>query len=213
MPSPQKRRPSVSLADTQGSPFDRRRTGEEKRLAIIRAAGQAFRQRGFHHTSLDDVAKALGVTKPTLYYYAKGKQDLLFQCHQHALDLGDAATRRVDDEAPALRNLERVLAFYIEQITVDFHSYTTLSDLNDLDEPQRKEILRRRRKFDRFCRDLIRRGHEDGSIRPCDPMLTVFWIMGAINAIPRWFDPSGSLSGQEVARQYTALLTEAIAHR
>ncbi len=200
-------------AETQNSPFDRRRAGEEKRLAIIRAAGHAFRQRGFHHTSLDDVATALGVTKPTLYYYAKGKQDLLFQCHQYALDLGDEATRQVDDEVSALTNLQRVLSFYIEQITVDFYSYSTLSDLNDLEEPQRREILRRRRKFDRFCRDLIQRGHEDGSIRPCDPMLTIFWIMGAINTIPRWFDPRGTLSGKEVAREYTALLTEAIARR
>lgn len=213
MPAPQKRRPSVTPADLPGSPFDRRRAGEEKRLAIVRAAGQAFRERGFHHTSLDDVATALGVTKPTLYYYARGKQDLLFQCHQHALDLGDEATAQVDPKASALANLERVLAFYIEQITSDFYSYSLLSDLNDLEASQRDEILRRRRKFDRFCRNLVRRGHEDGSIRPCDPMLTVFWIMGAINAIPRWFDPRGALSGRDVAREYTALLTEAIARR
>jgi TetR/AcrR family transcriptional regulator len=213
MPAPPKRRAAASPADIPASPFDRRRTGEEKRLAIVRAAGEAFRQRGFHHTSLDDVATVLGVSKPTLYYYAKGKQDLLFQCHQYALDLGDRALARVDPQEPALANLQRVLSSYIEQLTTEFSSYTTLSDLNDLEEPQRKEILRRRRRFDRVCRDLIRRGHEDGSIRPCDPMLTVFWIMGAVNAIPRWFDPRGPLSGRDVAREYTALLTEAIARR
>lgn len=213
MSAPTKRRSAASPASIEGTPFDRRRASEEKRLAIIRAAGRAFKERGFHHTSLDDVANALGVTKPTLYYYAKGKQDLLFQCHQHALDLGDQAMARVDGTSSALVNLERVLSFYIEQITVDFNAYSLLSDLNDLEEAQRKEILRRLRKFDRFCRDLVLRGQEDGSIRPCDPMLTVAWFMGAINAIPKWFDERGPLSGPEVARHYTALLSAAIARR
>lgn len=207
------RRGGRSSSHSNRSPFDRQSAGEEKRLAIIRAAGIAFKKSGFHHTSLDDVAAVLGVTKPTLYYYAKGKQDLLFQCHQHALDLGDEAAATVDPEASALSNLQRVLTRYIEQITEGFYSYSLLSDLNDLEERQRKEILRRRRKFDRFCRDLVEKGVEEGSIRNCDPKLTTFWIMGSINAIPRWFDQQGSMTGKQVAQEYIALVTSALEKR
>jgi len=115
-----------------------------------------------------------------------------------------------DPAATGLENLERVLAHYIEQITGTFYSYSMLSDLNDLEPEQHKEILRRRRKFDRFCRDLLKRGMEDGSVRECDPMLTTFWIMGAINAIPKWFDPEGPLTGKMVAQEYISLLSRAI---
>lgn len=195
------------------SPFDRQTLGEEKRLAIIRAAGLAFKESGFHNTSLDDVAATLGVSKPTIYYYAKGKQELLFQCHQHALDLGDEAAKLVSSSISSLDNLQHVLSQYIEQITDDFYSYTLLSDLNDLDAEQRQEILRRRRNFDQFCRDLVRRGMEDGSIRKCDPMLTTFWFMGSINAIPTWFDPRGALSGKQVAKEYVRMISEAIRKR
>lgn len=195
------------------SPFDRHSVNEEKRLAIIRAAGLAFKRSGFHNTSLDDVASVLGVTKPTIYYYAKGKQDLLFQCHQHALDLGDEAMALDEPESPALKSLERVLSYYIEQITEDFYSYSLLSDLNDLEEMQRKEILHRRRKFDSFCRNLIKRGVEDGSMRCCDPMLTTFWIMGAINAIPKWFDPKGKLNGRMVAEDYMTFISQGLRNR
>ena len=58
----------------------RPRDHEVKREAVIRAAARAFNERGYHHTSLDDIAAALGVTKPTIYYYVANKEQLLFEC-------------------------------------------------------------------------------------------------------------------------------------
>src|SRR5712675_1808866 len=51
-----------------------------KRDAVIRVAARAFNERGFHNTSLDDIAAALEVTKPTIYYYVSNKEQLLFEC-------------------------------------------------------------------------------------------------------------------------------------
>ena len=58
----------------------RPRDHEVKREAVIRAAARAFDERGYHHTSLDDIAADLGVTKPTVYYYVANKEQLLFEC-------------------------------------------------------------------------------------------------------------------------------------
>ena len=58
----------------------RPRDHEVKREAVIRAAARAFNERGYHHTSLDDIAADLGVTKPTVYYYVANKEQLLFEC-------------------------------------------------------------------------------------------------------------------------------------
>src|ERR1700743_766209 len=62
-----------------------------KKTALIRAAGQAFKAKGVHNTSLVDVAEALNVTKAALYYYVKGKRELLFETQTLALDMGDIA--------------------------------------------------------------------------------------------------------------------------
>jgi AcrR family transcriptional regulator len=61
------------------SPWERDRVAEReaKREAVLHAAAQAFAEAGFFQTSLDDIAVRLGITKPTLYYYAKNKEDLL----------------------------------------------------------------------------------------------------------------------------------------
>ena len=195
------------------APFNRQEVSEAKRLAIIRAAGSAFKERGFHNTSLNDVAEALGVTKPTIYYYAENKQDLLFQCHQYALDLGEASLEYAREGKTGLERVQRALFRYIEFITHDFYAYSLLSDLKDLNEAQRLTLRQRRRYFDTTYREMIKDGIKDGSIRDCDPKLVTFWFMGATNAIPLWFSDAGQLSGVEVAQAYVSLLTEAIRRR
>src|SRR5690606_8412462 len=62
-----------------------------KRNALLCEAARAFNERGFHNTSLDDVAALLGVTKAALYYYVSSKQELLFECHMLTYDLGGEA--------------------------------------------------------------------------------------------------------------------------
>ena len=62
-----------------------------KRKVLIQEAARAFSTRGYHATSLADVARELGVTKGALYYYVKSKQDILFECHVNSIALGDRA--------------------------------------------------------------------------------------------------------------------------
>jgi len=181
-----------------------------KVVAIIRAAGTAFKARGFHNTSLDDVAAALNVTKPTLYYYVKNKQDLLYRCHDYALDLGEAALEYGRVGGSGLDKLQRTLTRYIELLTDDFAAYSVLSDLNDLTTEQHESIQNRRRQFDAIFRGFVVEGMADRSIRTCNPMLAVAWFMGAVNTIPRWFDEHGALSGGQVAASYVDMITHGL---
>ena len=77
------------------SPFptreEREREREEKREAVLRAAVSMFNARGFHATSLDDVAASLGISKPTIYYYLGNKEDVLVECMSRGLELLRAA--------------------------------------------------------------------------------------------------------------------------
>src|ERR1700679_3627793 len=68
---------------------------DSKRDAVILAAARAFNNHGYHNTSLDDIAGELEVTKPTLYYYVKNKEQLLFECFRTGLEPIRAAFRDI----------------------------------------------------------------------------------------------------------------------
>ena len=60
---------------------------EAKRNAVLQTAARLFNERGYHATSLDDIAEQLHVSKPTLYYYVKSKDDILLECVRTALGM------------------------------------------------------------------------------------------------------------------------------
>lgn len=73
-----------------------------KRQALLSTAAQMFNERGFHATSLDDVAARLGVSNPTLYYYVRSKEQILLECVQQGLEMtleGIEVSRRAGGSA------------------------------------------------------------------------------------------------------------------
>ena len=80
-----------------------------KRDAVLRTAAQIFNEKGFHATSLDEVAERLQISKPTLYYYVKNKDDILFQCVNRGLEMMQQAIQQAGQSggtAPLLEPLK-----------------------------------------------------------------------------------------------------------
>ena len=178
-----------------------------KRDAVLREAGRAFSRHGYHNTSLDDVARALGISKGTLYNYVRDKQEILFAFHQLAYDLSDQAFAH--GRAKGGRGadvLRAILVHYIELLTDELGACGALIEVDALRPGDRAEAARRRDAFEAAFVAIIEDGVRDGSIRPVDPKLAVFTFMGAINWLPRWYVPGGRLSGNELAEQMTDLL-------
>ena len=185
-----------------------------KRGALVREAARAFSARGYYNTSLDDVAEQLGVTKAALYYYVKGKEEILFECHLISSDLGDQAIEFA--ETVKGNGFERVIALarrYLELLTSEFGAFAVLTEIDALTPANRKIISARRDRFDHQFRAFVAAGIADGSIRPVDPKLTVFYFMGAVNWMTRWFDPQGTYNSQQIAEQFTDFLAQSIRAR
>lgn len=178
-----------------------------KREAVLKEAGRAFGKRGYHNTSLDDVAKALQVSKGTLYNYVKDKQEILYECHALALEIGDRALAHGlaagRDGAGILR---ATLVRYIELLTDELGACAVLMEVDAMRPEDREAAVTRRDDFERAFVKMLKQGIKDGSIRDVDPKLAVFTFMGAVNWLPRWFSAEGRLSGAEVAEQVTDLL-------
>jgi AcrR family transcriptional regulator len=164
-----------------------------RRIEILKSAAAAFRRQGYHGTSVDDIAQALRMTKGSLYYYFKSKEEILYVCHDYTLDLLLLKLKEIQStvQSPADR-LRAVVVAFVELITEEMHGTAAVTlDLEVLSAPLRRKIVAKRDRFDHGVRRIVRDGIEQGIFRRVDPKFATLALMGSINWIPRWYDPRG----------------------
>lgn len=182
-----------------------------KRRALLREAGQAFSRHGFHATTLDDLARNLGVTKAALYHYYPNKSALLKACFDDVMeDVFANLAQAVANGSNGRDKLKRVFAGYLHRIIKELTVAVVVMEDNVLTPNQRAEVVDARDRFERSLRDLVNEGIADGSIVPCDPKLVVFTMLGAVNWVPRWFRHGGEWSPKELADAMSDILDRAI---
>lgn len=171
-----------------------------KREAVIRESGRIFSRCGYHNASLDEVAKALQVSKGTLYNYVKDKEEILYECFKIALDIGEkafqAGKREGTDGASKIRI---TLRNYITVLYEELGACGIITEIEGLKPAHRKEIAAIRDEHEARFVALVEEGMADGSLRIVDAKLAVFAFMGAVNSIPRWYSPQGRLTNEEIA--------------
>ncbi len=182
------------------------RDRERKRDAVIMTAARAFRERGYHNTSLDDIASELNVTKPTVYHYVENKEQLLFECFRAGLALimnGIEAQR--ESKTSGRERLAAVIARYAEAITSDFGWCMVQAENQDLSPTMSRKVKALKSEIDQGLRTLIRAGVADGSIRPCDEKMTAFALAGALNWIAHWYRSDDKLAASDIAQRFIEL--------
>jgi TetR/AcrR family transcriptional regulator len=180
---------------------------ETKRVEILKTAAAAFRRRGYHGASVDEIASTLSMTKGNLYYYFKNKEDILYACHDYSLNLilGVMDEIRTED-IPADEKLRKLIIAFVHLIIDELHSTALTLDLQALSPALLRRVIARRDRFDRGLRAIIQEGIDEGLFAPADTKLVSFAIMGAVNWIPKWFNPEGPASSERVGRTFADFL-------
>jgi AcrR family transcriptional regulator len=176
---------------------------------VIRAAARAFDEHGFHNTSLDDLAAALHVTKPTLYYYVGSKEELLFECFRAGVDRIQATFDEADRmQTPARERLVVVARGYAEAVASEFGWCMVRVEHQDLSPALSGPIQALKVEIDRRLRQLLADGARDGSLAVRDPRMAAFALAGALNWIAHWYREDypgeGRLTPAEVADAFVA---------
>lgn len=174
---------------------------ERKREALLREAVAAFNQRGFHATSLGEIASSLGVTKAALYHYFPNKHALLSAAFERAMEVAFENLEKARAQGgTSLEVLSRTLTGYLTAILDDLNCCVILTEENALPPEDREALILKRDQFEQGLRDLVENGMTvDGSIIPCNSKLAVFALLGAINWVPKWFSPEGPWRNDELA--------------
>ena len=187
--------------------MSRQASASDRRTEILKSAAAAFRRRGYHGASVDEIASALEMTKGNLYYYFKNKEEILFACHEYSLDklLVLMADVEADDSSPEAKLRRLVLAF-VHLILDDLHGTALTLDPEALSPPLFKRVIAKRDQFDHGIRAIIQQGIDQGVFRPGDPKMIEFAMMGAINWIAKWFDPAGPMTSDHIGDAFADYL-------
>ena len=210
--------PAAKHSTPPASPWrasrERVREREVKREAVIRAAAHAFNRKGYHNTSLDDIAAALEVTKPTVYYYVTNKEQLLFECFVAGVEQIRAAFREVKQlNVTGRERLNGVLRHYGAAVASEFGWCMVRAEEQDLSPAMSGHIKALKSEIDQGIRRLIKDGVQDGSIHPCDPKMTAFALAGALNWIAHWYRENQSMTGAEIADAFVTIFENGLRPR
>jgi TetR/AcrR family transcriptional regulator len=174
---------------------------------VLREASISFNRRGYHGTSLEDVAQRLGVTKAALYYYFPNKQAVLKACFDHVIREGMdnvALARRAN--VNGREKVKIVLSNFLEHLVSEMSVSVAMMEEDALPPDDLAEVKAKRDEFEEALRGFLREGIEDGSIVSCDPKLAGFVLLGAVNWVPRWFKNDGQWSSKQMAQAVTEML-------
>lgn len=194
------------------SPEERRQDRAAKREAVLLTAVRLFNARGFHATSLDDVASVLGISKPTIYHYLGNKEQVLLECMSRGLAMLRAAAEQAR-EAPGngLDRLSHFLVRYGKVIMDDFGRCVVRTPEEALSRDGAVRFRAQKREIDGAIRALVEEGIADGSVAPVDPRMATFAIAGALNWAARWQRADGPMAPHDIATQLVAILANGLA--
>jgi TetR/AcrR family transcriptional regulator len=186
--------------------MEQRKT-RQRRVEILKSAAAAFRRRGYHGASMGEIAQALRMTKGSLYYYFENKEEILFFCHDYSLDILLEGLQRVQSAGGTPpQKLRSLVESFVHHILDDLRGTALTLDFQALSAPRLRRVIAKRDRFDRGIRRLLQEGMDAGAFAPGDPKLLTFAILGAVNWTPRWFDPNGPATSEQIGRVFADYL-------
>jgi TetR/AcrR family transcriptional regulator, cholesterol catabolism regulator len=187
-------------------------SADERRQQIIDKAAALFDSESYSSTSMDDIAAAVGIAKPTLYHYFPSKGQILFDIHEELIDRLLARHEERVERNPWPRDwlleiMEDILEF---METRPGHMRVFFEHLRELPEKQRDIIRMKRENFQAILEHQLGQGVKSGDFREMDVRLTSFEIFGACIWAYQWYEPGGRLQTHEIARYFWNTLIQGI---
>ena len=174
-----------------------------KRERILEEAVKLFYERGFSGTTLDDIAAALGVTKPFIYTHFRSKVELLEAICRPTIEMSlEAIVEVARKPGPASRRLfEGIVNFSTVVLQRQANIAVYFREEKQLSEPGLAEINALRKRFDRVLSDLLEEGSTSGEFHIADVRVAALAIGGMVSWAYTWYQPDGRLPIEEVGKK------------
>ena len=175
---------------------------------ILEAAAQVFRQKGFHGASMQDIAKAVNLQKPSLYHHVSSKQEILLALLDRALELLLERISAISSQnIPPDQKLQEMIRAYLQILAENMDlSAVLLFEHRSLERKQHARHVPNRDRFEALWRDVLIEGVMAKSFHCENPALTTRAILGILNWTITWYHSDGPLEIDEIADHYSNLL-------
>ncbi|WP_222850257.1 TetR/AcrR family transcriptional regulator [Allosaccharopolyspora coralli] len=182
--------------------------------SLLQTAVKVFHERGYDGTSMEDLAKRLGITKSAIYYHVPSKEELLRLSVDRALDALFAVMEEHESrEGPAIDRLHHVVRRSVE-VLVDEQAFVTLLLRVRGNSKVERRAVARRREFDHLVGQLVTEAEREGSLRPdVDPALTSRLLFGMVNSLIEWYRPRQGLNTDDLADAVTKIAFDGLRAR
>jgi AcrR family transcriptional regulator len=181
-----------------------------RRQELVQTATRLFAERGYHGTSMGDIADAMGLQKGSLYSLTDSKQALLADAMRGGAAAFHAALDAVPDGVPALERIREALRGHLRVVAAQLEIATVFTrEWRYLDDPDRARFLDERRRYEERWRTLLREGVERGELRTdLDVETATLLVLSAANWAYTWLTPGRDTD--ELADRFLAILVDGI---
>ena len=179
---------------------------------IVRSAAMLFDERGYHQTSMADIAADVGIKKPTLYHYVTSKEEILFLIHKEFVGLLVAAQEERDASGGSPDELLRGVMTDIIHLMKTHRSYVRVFFEHHRELPEKYATViteRRDSYFATTCR-IIQNGNDEELFMVPDVRLAALAMFGMCNWAYTWYSVDGNMSPDEIGTQFWRWLTAGI---
>jgi len=159
-----------------------------RRDELTRQAARLFAERGYHGTSIGDLAEAMGVQKGSLYAHISSKQDLLYETMAEGARAFHAGLDEIPDEAPVTEKIRLALRSHLGVVADQLDVATVfVQEWRYLEGDRRDEVVAERRRYEERIRAFFREGRDLGELRSdLDDATAALLLLSAANWAYTW---------------------------
>jgi len=185
----------------------------ERSEQVYAAALRLFREKGYHATSMQDIAAAVGLYKGSLYHYIGGKQDLLVQVFERAMStlLADVEGIAADTSLRPSTQLRLIVAAHVEAVASNLDALTVyLHEWRALAGDAMVNVQAQRERYLLLVSEIVGRGVKLGEFDTPDVRIATFGVLGMCNWLCQWYRPGGRLGPAEIAGHFADMVLDGL---
>jgi TetR/AcrR family transcriptional regulator, cholesterol catabolism regulator len=184
------------------------------RESLVRAAAlRLFKEKGYHATSMRDIADAVGVNKGSLYSYIRAKEDLLIPVFERAMGvlLEEMEQISADASLRPTERLRRAIHAHVTAVADNLDVLTVyLSEWRQLGADSLATVRQQSERYAVLFQQILQDGLRSAEFRPMDSRIVMLGVIGMCNYLFRWYRPEGRLTPSEIADELTELVMKGV---
>jgi AcrR family transcriptional regulator len=186
----------------------------ERSEEVYAAALKLFREKGYHATSMQDIAAAVGLYKGSLYHYIDGKEDLLARVFERAMAalLADVERIAADTASRPSTQLRQIIQAHVEAVANNLDALTVyLHEWRALAGDSLASVRSQRDRYTTLVSEIVTRGVRTGEFNTPDVRIATLGVLGMCNWLCQWYRPGGRLAPREIASHFADLVLDGLA--